>query len=203
MSPTIRFGTIEIRPGTRQLLVQGVPATVGARAFDLLLALIERHERLVSKNELLEIVWPQVVVEDGNLHVHVAALRKLLGPAAIVTIPGRGYQFVAALEGAETPSHERSAAAPLRCGPPIRRPPGRTHTRGRTRTPCRRGRHAKAACSGQPGRAPATAVRPPDRPEPAAGPHRRAPARHGPRRGGHGQDGAGDGRSPGRLGTSR
>ncbi len=112
MSPTLRFGSIEIRPGTRQLLVQGVPATVGARAFDLLLALIERRERLVSKNELLEIVWPQVVVEDGNLHVHVAALRKLVRPAAIATIPGRGYQFVAALEGAEPAPPAVAAVTP-------------------------------------------------------------------------------------------
>ena len=146
MSPTIRFGTIEIRPGTRQLLVQGVPATVGARAFDLLLALIERHERLVSKNELLEIVWPQTVVEDGNLHVHVAALRKLLGPAAIVTIPGRGYQFVAALEGAETPSHERSAAALRPADPPAPRP--NPHPRPNTHPlptrPSRQGRLQRA-----------------------------------------------------------
>ncbi|MBK7079821.1 MAG: winged helix-turn-helix domain-containing protein [Betaproteobacteria bacterium] len=66
---------------------------MGARAFDLLLALIERRDRLVTKNELLELVWPGLVVEENNLQVQVSALRKLLGPDAIATVAGRGYRF--------------------------------------------------------------------------------------------------------------
>ena len=98
MPTTFRFGTVEVQPATQQLVIDGVPAALGARAFDLLLALIERRERLVAKHELLDIVWRGQVVEEGNLHVQVSTLRKLLGPAAITTIPGRGYRFVAALE---------------------------------------------------------------------------------------------------------
>ncbi len=101
MAATFRFGAIEVQAATQQLLVEGVPAALGARAFDLLLALIERRDRLVAKHELMDIVWRGQVVEEGNLHVQVSALRKLLGPAAITTIPGRGYRFVAALEGAD------------------------------------------------------------------------------------------------------
>lgn len=94
--PVQRFGHFEIRPAQRQLLVDGAPATLGARAFDLLLALAERRERVVPKAELLDIVWPRVIVEENNLQVHVSALRRLLGPRAIATIPGRGYRFTAA-----------------------------------------------------------------------------------------------------------
>jgi DNA-binding winged helix-turn-helix (wHTH) protein len=86
---------IEIRRAERQLLVDGRVAKLGARAFDVLLALVERRERLVTKNELLNVVWPGVVVEENNLQVQISTLRKLLGPAAIATVPGRGYQFAA------------------------------------------------------------------------------------------------------------
>ena len=93
-----RFGSSEIRPAERQLLIDGAPAALGARAFDLLLALIERRERVVEKAELFDAVWPGLVVEENNLQVQVSSLRKLLGSNAIATVPGRGYQFVAALE---------------------------------------------------------------------------------------------------------
>ena len=91
----LAFGSFELQPAARQLVVDGVPAKLGARAFDLLLALVERRERVVGKNELLEVVWPGLVVEENNLQVHISALRKLLGPQAIVTVPGRGYRFCA------------------------------------------------------------------------------------------------------------
>lgn len=74
---------------------------IGGRAFDILVALIEQRERLVGKNELLDLVWPDSIVEQGNLQVHIFSLRKLLSAAAIATIPGRGYQFVAPVEGNE------------------------------------------------------------------------------------------------------
>src|SRR5258708_20994574 len=108
MTETCRFGRIEVRLAERQLLVGGEPAKLGARAFDLLLALVERRERVVSKNELLDLVWPGMVVEENNLQVHISALRKLLGPAVIATIPGRGYRFTALLAAGEAPP----AAAP-------------------------------------------------------------------------------------------
>jgi predicted ATPase/DNA-binding winged helix-turn-helix (wHTH) protein len=87
------FGRFEVRPETRQLLIDGEPARLGARAFDVLLALIQRRDRVVGKNELLDLVWPGLVVEENNLQVQISALRKLLGPQTIATIPGRGYRF--------------------------------------------------------------------------------------------------------------
>ncbi len=92
-----RFGSFELRPARRQLLVDGRPAVLGARAIDLLLALVERRDRTVSKADLLDAVWADVVVEEANLHVQVSALRKVLGNDVIATIPGRGYRFVAPL----------------------------------------------------------------------------------------------------------
>ena len=90
-----RSGAIEIDAPQRSLLIDGTPAKVGSRAFDVLLALVERRDRVVPKRELMDLVWPKLVVEEGNLLVHMVALRKLLGPRAITTIPGRGYRFVA------------------------------------------------------------------------------------------------------------
>lgn len=84
---------VEIRPQERQLLIDGHPAEIGARAFDLLEALFSRRDRVVSKDELLDLVWPGAVVEENNLQVQVSALRKVLGRDAIATIPGRGYRF--------------------------------------------------------------------------------------------------------------
>ena len=69
MTLVYQFGRFELRPATRQILVDHLPAALGARAFDLLLALIERRDRLVTKDELLELVWPGLVVEENNLQV--------------------------------------------------------------------------------------------------------------------------------------
>jgi DNA-binding winged helix-turn-helix (wHTH) protein len=80
---------------------------LGSRAFDLLLCLIEHRDRVVSKSELLDLVWPGVVVEENNLTVHVSALRKLLGAQAVATVPGRGYRFAMAVA-------ETSSEAPVR-----------------------------------------------------------------------------------------
>jgi class 3 adenylate cyclase/predicted ATPase len=79
-------------------MIDGCAAPLGARAFDVLVALIERRNRVVDKNELLDLVWPGVVVEENNLQVQVATLRKLLGRRTISTIPGRGYQFTVDLQ---------------------------------------------------------------------------------------------------------
>jgi len=87
------FDRFEVRPAERLLLVEGATAVIGARAFDLLLCLLTHRDRVITKGEALEIVWPGLVVEENNLSVQVSALRKLLGPKAIATIPGRGYRF--------------------------------------------------------------------------------------------------------------
>ena len=94
MSDLFDCGSFEIWPTERQLRIDGAPVAVGARAFDVLLALVERCDRVATKDELLDAVWPDVEIEDNNLSVQISALRKLLGPAAIVTLPGRGYRLV-------------------------------------------------------------------------------------------------------------
>ncbi len=110
MRPTaIRFAQFELRPQQRQLLANGRPLALGARAFDVLLALIETPGQLVHKHELLERVWPQQVVEEGNIPVQINALRKLLGKEVIATVPGRGYRFTALL--AEEQAHPPAAPA--------------------------------------------------------------------------------------------
>ncbi len=89
------FGRFELRPAERLLLADGLPMNLGARAFDVMLALAARRERLVSKDELFQLVWPGTVVEDNNLTVQISTLRKLLEPGTITTVTGRGYQFTA------------------------------------------------------------------------------------------------------------
>ena len=93
MSRRQAFGRIQIRPVERQLWIDGQPAVLGARAFDLLLVLAERRGHTVSKSELMDLVWSGLVVEENNLAVQVSTLRRLLGPQTIATIPGRGYRF--------------------------------------------------------------------------------------------------------------
>jgi predicted ATPase len=93
MTSAYRFGSFELQPNQRRLLMEGRPMELGHRAFDVLLALIERAGQLVTKDELLAEVWPGVVVEENNLQVQVSALRKILGPSAIATTAGRGYRF--------------------------------------------------------------------------------------------------------------
>ena len=99
----LRFGSFELQRRERRLLVDGHVATLGARAFDVLVVLVERPGRLVDKATLMELVWPGLVVQENNLAAQVSALRKLLGDGVIATIPGRGYRFVARLV-AQTPA---------------------------------------------------------------------------------------------------
>jgi predicted ATPase/DNA-binding winged helix-turn-helix (wHTH) protein len=89
------FGRFELRPAERLLLADGLPASLGARAFDVLVALAGRRDRVVDKDELLQVVWPGLVVEENNLTVQISTLRKLLGTGTIATVTGRGYQFTA------------------------------------------------------------------------------------------------------------
>lgn len=93
MSDSYRFDRFELRPSERVLLVDGVPAALGSRAFDLLLCLVMNRDRVLAKADVLARVWPGQVVEENNLSVHVSALRKILGSAAIATVSGRGYRF--------------------------------------------------------------------------------------------------------------
>lgn len=97
------FGPFELHPARRLLLGEGRPLRLGSRAFDILVALLERPGEVVGKEELIARVWPGVSVEEANLRVHVAGLRKVLGDghagvSFVTNVPGRGYAFVAAVE---------------------------------------------------------------------------------------------------------
>jgi DNA-binding winged helix-turn-helix (wHTH) protein/Flp pilus assembly protein TadD len=94
------FGEFTLDVGERRLSRGGTPIHVGPKTYDVLVALVRKPGRLVTKRELLEQVWPGAFVEDGILTVHASSLRKLLGdvsghPAYIETVPGAGYRFVA------------------------------------------------------------------------------------------------------------
>lgn len=105
----LRFGPggrFELRPAEYRLLVDGQPAALGGRALDLLMALAARPADLHTKSELLDLVWPGLVVEEGNLRVQINTLRRLLGEDAIATVPGRGYRLSVTLLA------EPAAAAP-------------------------------------------------------------------------------------------
>ncbi len=100
----ISFGDFELDPLHRRLMKHGRPVALKPKAFDLLLVLIEGCGEVLSKNDLLDRVWENQFVEENNLTVHIAALRKALGERKndnryIVTVPGSGYKFVAEVKG--------------------------------------------------------------------------------------------------------
>jgi predicted ATPase/DNA-binding winged helix-turn-helix (wHTH) protein len=115
---TFVFGPFRLLPA-RQLLLEGEKTLrVGSRALEILKVLVEHAGTLVSKEDLVARVWPGTFVEEGNLRVHMAALRRVLGDGQsgnryIATIPGRGYRFVAPvsiLAGPQPPEPPRGAA---------------------------------------------------------------------------------------------
>lgn len=96
----IDFGPYRIHPGQRLVLEGDQPLRLGRRAMDILLILLANAGEVVSKQQLIAGVWPDSVVEDINLRVHMAALRKALGDGQagqryIITVAQRGYSFVA------------------------------------------------------------------------------------------------------------
>ena len=118
MSACQTFGPFHFFPARQLLLEEEMPVRLGSRALEILAALVERPGELVSKDELTRRVWPNTVVEESNLKVNVAALRRALGEGQpgrryIATVSGRGYCFVAPVEHAEpgTPSMRRRTPA--------------------------------------------------------------------------------------------
>ena len=106
---TYSFERFTVDPHRRVLLREGHAVQLTSKAFDLLLELVESEGREISKEELMARVWTDQVVEDANLTVTMAHLRKALGEKAgdhrfVVTIPGRGYRFVGGLRREERPS---------------------------------------------------------------------------------------------------
>src|SRR6476469_5737072 len=92
------FDDFRLDVSDRQLLHDGRPVALPAKAFDMLVVLVENGGRLVENDELFSRVWPDQIVEESNLAVQVSAIRKALGEKKdnsryIVTVPGHGYRF--------------------------------------------------------------------------------------------------------------
>lgn len=95
-----RFGPFQLYPWQRLLMEGDRPIKLGSRALEILTVLVENAGEIVGKAQLMKRVWPHNVVEEAALRVHMAALRKILGDGRarrrfIVTVPQRGYSFVA------------------------------------------------------------------------------------------------------------
>lgn len=129
------FGPFILIPARQKLLHGGVPLRIGGRALDILTALVERAGELVGKPELMARAWPDTIVDDSNLKVNIAALRRVLGDGGpddaryIATVTGRGYKLIAPVRPA-APADLAPAPAAL----PTRRhnlPIGTTRVVGR------------------------------------------------------------------------
>jgi predicted ATPase/DNA-binding winged helix-turn-helix (wHTH) protein len=112
---TYSFGPFRFSATLQQLTLDGKPVRLGSRAIAILSALVERPGEVVSKEDLLTSAWPRTHVEEGNLRVHIAALRRALGdssdePKYILNVAGRGYRFVASVRRFEVPGGQ---VAPL------------------------------------------------------------------------------------------
>ena len=112
----IAFGPFRLFPRQFLLLEGDKPVPLGSRALGILIALLERPGELVSKQELMARVWPDVFVVPTNLTVHISALRRVLrdgrdGNRFIINIPGRGYQFVASVH---TPPQRKASLETMR-----------------------------------------------------------------------------------------
>src|SRR5216683_5252505 len=106
MSNVYRFGQLVLDPGRRTLSREDSPVSLTPKAFDVLLFLTQNPNRLVTKEELLQAVWGDTFVEEGNLKQYISHLRKVLvdnseNPRLIVTIARKGYQFTASVTVAE------------------------------------------------------------------------------------------------------
>src|SRR5215472_5161308 len=94
----VSFGRFRLDLRRPELQRDGQPVRIHQRALGILCALAEAKGGIVSKDELLARLWPDRIVEEGNLHVHVSALRKALdehdgGHSLVATVPGRGYRL--------------------------------------------------------------------------------------------------------------
>jgi predicted ATPase/DNA-binding winged helix-turn-helix (wHTH) protein len=126
----IEIGRFEIDLQMRTLRQNGEVVPLGSRAFDILATVASAGGRLVTKDELMNAVWPETVVEENNIQVHLSALRKILGPDRdlILTVPGRGYQLLQRKKEAAPLKPPAPHAQPVATG---RLPRPKTHLVGR------------------------------------------------------------------------
>ena len=92
---SIRFGDFEVVPGSRALMFRGLPVDLGGRAFDLLMVLLASRGKIVSRETIMQQVWPTTTVDESNVRLQISCLRRALRGERnrIKTIPGRGYLF--------------------------------------------------------------------------------------------------------------
>src|SRR3984893_3164508 len=119
----IEFGRFRVVPHRRELVADNRPIRLGGRTFDVLMALIEGQGAVVSKEALMERVWPNRIVEESRLHVQISALRNAFGADRnlILTISGRGYQFTGEIRIVAASHHTQAIAettVPGRADPP-------------------------------------------------------------------------------------
>jgi len=112
MNVVFAFDDFRLIPARQLLLAGERPVRIGGRAFEILRILIEHSGEIVSTRELIDHVWPNTVVEESNLKVHIASLRRALGDTGtrqryIATTVGRGYRFVGSVKRLDKnpPSH--------------------------------------------------------------------------------------------------
>lgn len=103
---------LQINDATRSVTLDGQPVTLGARAFDVLTYLANHPDRVITKEELLDHVWAGVLVEESNLTVQIAGLRKALGKDAIKTVPGVGYKFTLGSVAPQSPAVKDAPPVP-------------------------------------------------------------------------------------------
>lgn len=113
--PCLTFGPFRLDCANGILLRDGEPLSVGRRAINVLHALLQRPGEVLTKRQLMDAAWPDVTVEEANLHVQIASLRKVLGPAPgggewIATVPRVGYRLV---PSAVTLYGESTASGPV------------------------------------------------------------------------------------------
>ena len=111
MKGLYQFGPYRLEIARRRLMRDGEVVPVSSRVFETLLVLVQNHQRVMVKDELMQAVWPDSFVEEVNLAQNISALRKALGEAPgenryIATIPGRGYRFVADVEALQAEDSE-------------------------------------------------------------------------------------------------
>jgi TolB-like protein len=118
----LEFGNHRLKRAERRLLGPKGPVELSARSFDILAMLLERPDEVIGKNEILDAIWPGLIVEDNTLQVHISALRKVLPPEMIVTVHGRGYKYAGprpvAAQATNSPGEPASQSASEKPMPP-------------------------------------------------------------------------------------
>lgn len=135
-----RLGAWRVEPQLNRLLGPDGPEGVEPKVMSVLLVLAERPGAVVSREELLDAVWPDVYVGEKSLTMAVSKLRRALGddprePRLLATIPKNGYRLVAPVEPLDLAPSDLAAAEPARLDPPVCRPVRASATRRRESAP--------------------------------------------------------------------